>query len=121
MAATWTRWPRVTVLLRADSGFARDEVMACCEAIAVDDVFSLARNQCLVDAVAPELAEAESLALSGPARSFADFAWRTLDSWSRTRRVVAKAKHLPQAVVRALRLYAARRGWGRSERGGSAD
>jgi hypothetical protein len=29
-------------------------------------------------------------------RRFADFAWRTLDSWSRARRVVAKAEHLPK-------------------------
>jgi hypothetical protein len=27
---------------------------------------------------------------------FADFPWRTLDSWSRARRVVAKAEHLPK-------------------------
>jgi hypothetical protein len=41
-------------------------------------------------------AELQSLAQGGPARRFADFAWRTLDSWSRTRRVVAKAEHLPK-------------------------
>jgi hypothetical protein len=38
------------------------------------------------------------LAHGGPARRFADFAWRTLDSWSRARRVVAKAEHLPQGA-----------------------
>jgi hypothetical protein len=91
-----TRWPRVRILLRADSGFARDELMAWCEANAVDYVFGLARNQRLVGAIAPELAEAESLVQSGPARRFADFAWRTLDSWSQARRVVAKAEHLPK-------------------------
>jgi hypothetical protein len=90
------RWPRVTILLRADSGFARDELMAWCEANAVDYVFGLARNQRLVGAIAPELAAAEALVQSGPARRFADFAWRTLDSWSRARRVVAKAEHLPK-------------------------
>ena len=92
------RWPRVTILLRADSGFARDELMAWCEANSVDYVFGLARNARLVGAIADDLvaAELESLAQGRPARRFADFAWRTLDSWSRTRRVVAKAEHLPK-------------------------
>ena len=94
------RWPRVQILLRADSGFARDELMAWCEANGVDYVFGLARNERLVGALAEDLAtaEAESLARGGPARRFADFAWRTLDSWSRTRRVVAKAEHLPKGA-----------------------
>ena len=43
-------------------------------------------------------AEAESLAKGGAARRFADFGWQTLDSWSRTRRVVAKAEHLPKGT-----------------------
>jgi hypothetical protein len=94
------RWPRVKILVRADSGFAREELMAWCEANGVDYVFGLARNERLVGAVADEraLAEAESLAQAGPARRFADFAWRTLDSWSRARRVVAKAEHLPKGA-----------------------
>jgi DDE family transposase len=94
------RWPRVQILLRADSGFARDELMAWCEANSVDYVFGLARNQRLVGAIAEDLAgaAAESLARGGAARRFADFAWRTLDSWSRTRRVVAKAEHLPRGA-----------------------
>ena len=91
-------WPQAEILLRADSGFARDELMAWCEAHRVDYLFGLARNERLVGAIAEPLAEAEaeSLAQSGPARRFADFAWRTLDSWSRERRVVAKAEHLPK-------------------------
>jgi len=91
-------WPRAEILLRADSGFAREELMVWCEANRVDYVFGLARNERLVGAIAEDLtaAEAESLAKSGPARRFADFFWRTLDSWSRARRVVAKAEHLPQ-------------------------
>jgi hypothetical protein len=92
------RWPRVKIVLRADSGFARDELMAWCEAHGVDYVFGLARNERLVGAIADDLvaAELESLAQGGPVRRFADFGWRTLDSWSRERRVVAKAEHLPK-------------------------
>jgi hypothetical protein len=106
-------WPRVKILLRADSGFARDELMAWCEANGADYVFGLARNERLVGAVAHELAlaEAESLAQGLPARRFADFAWRTLDSWSHTRRVVAKAEHLPKGsnprfIVTSLAAHA---------------
>ena len=100
VAQVRTRWPRVTILLRADSGFARDELMAWCEANGVDYVFGLARNERLVGAIAEDLAaaEGESMPRGGPARRFADFAWRTLDSWSRTRRVVAKAEHLPKGA-----------------------
>jgi hypothetical protein len=95
------RWPRVSILLRADSGFAREELMAWCEANGVDYVFGLARNERLVGAIADELAlaEAESLATGGSAvRRFADLPWRTLDSWGRERRVIAKAEHLPKGA-----------------------
>jgi hypothetical protein len=94
------RWPRVEILLRADSGFAREALMSWCEASRVDYVFGLARNERLVGAIADDLAvaEAASLAQGGPARRFADFPWRTLDSWSRARRVVAKAEHLPKGA-----------------------
>jgi hypothetical protein len=106
---TRARWPRVKIVLRADSGFAREELMAWCEAHGVDYVFGLARNERLVAAIAAELAaaEADSLAQGGPARRFAELEWRTLDSWSRERRVVAKAEHLakganPRFVVTSL-------------------
>jgi hypothetical protein len=94
------RWPRVKILLRADSGFAREELMVWCEANGVDYVFGLARNERLVDAIADDLvvAAADSLTRGAPARRFADFFWRTLDSWSRERRVVAKAEYLPKGA-----------------------
>jgi hypothetical protein len=103
------RWPRVEILLRADSGFTRDELMAWCEDNDVDFVFGLARNERLVEAIADQLAtvEAESLIDGRPARRFTDLDWRTLDSWSQARRVVAKAEHLakgsnPRFVVTSL-------------------
>jgi hypothetical protein len=94
------RWPRVKILLRADSGFAREELMVWCEANGVDYVFGLARNERLVDAIADDLAvaAADSLTRGAPARRLTDFFWRTLDSWSRERRVVAKAEHLPKGA-----------------------
>lgn len=104
------RWPRVRILLRADSGFAREELMAWCEANRVDYLFGLARNKRLEERIAGELAwaEAASAASAKPARRFADFAWTTRDSWSRRRRVVAKAewtsgKANPRFVVTSLK------------------
>jgi hypothetical protein len=103
------RWPKTRILLRGDSGFAREPLMAWCEANEVDYLFGLARNARLVKAIAPELlaAKAEAEAQDRPARRFKDFAWSTLDSWSRRRRVVAKAEWTqgeanPRFVVTSL-------------------
>ena len=89
-----TRWPRTRILLRADSGFAREALMAWCEDNRVDFVFGLARNPRLVAEIAVELlqAEAEALTTGKPARRYKDFCYATLESWSRRRRVVAKAE-----------------------------
>ena len=68
--------------------------MAWCEAARVDYVFGLARNARLAQEAAPEMAQAEAEArqTGKPARRFKDFQWTTLKSWSRERRVVAKAR-----------------------------
>jgi hypothetical protein len=88
------KWPKVRILLRADSGFCREDLMAWCGANRVDFLFGLARNERLVAEIACEMAEAEaqSRQTGKPARRFADFMWSTLDSWSRRRRVVGKAE-----------------------------
>src|SRR4051794_16000118 len=69
------RWPRVRILLRADSGFCREDLMAWCEANRVDYVFGLARNPRLTGEIAPEMAAAERT--GKPARRFKDFRWST--------------------------------------------
>jgi len=104
------RWPQTRIVLRADSGFAREELMAWCETNGVDYLFGLARNRRLQAEIAAEMAEAEaaSAAAEGrPARRFKDFMWTTRKSWSRRRRVVAKAewtqgKANPRFVVTSL-------------------
>jgi hypothetical protein len=86
------RWPRVRILLRGDSGFCREALMAWCEANRVDYLFGLAGNDRLQKAIVPELIPAtiESLRTGKPARRFKDFTCRTLNSWSRERRVIGK-------------------------------
>jgi hypothetical protein len=95
VAAIRKRWPRVHIILRADSGFSNDELMGWCEANRVDYVFGLARNSRLEEGLAPALAEAKQRceATGKAARVFRDFTYRTLDSWSRSRRVIGKAEH----------------------------
>jgi hypothetical protein len=88
------RWPAVRIMLRADAGFAREGLMTWCENNRVDFLFGLARNSRLVGEIAAELAAAAELSqrTGQPARRFKDFAWRTRDSWSCERRVIAKAE-----------------------------
>ena len=103
------RWPQVRILLRADSGFAREGLMAWCENNGVDFVFGLVKNSRLVGEIESELAAAQeqSQKTEKPARRFKDFTWQTRQSWSRERRVVAKAEWTggeanPRFVVTSL-------------------
>ena len=103
------RWPKVRIILRADSGFCRDELMAWCEQNRVDYVLGLARNSRLQRKTAGAMQEAKQKhQRTGQAeRVFADFSYRTRNSWSRSRRVVAKAEYLekgenPRFLVTSL-------------------
>ena len=103
-------WPRVRILLRGDSGFAREALMTWCETNRVDFLFGMARNERLVAEIKDELlmAAAESTRSGKPARRFKDFTYSTLDSWSRSRRVVGKAEVTrgdanPRFVVTSLK------------------
>jgi hypothetical protein len=102
-------WPTLKIMLRADSGFAREELMAWCEAHGVDYVFGLAKNDRLRHQIAPQTASARRLhsQTGQPERVFAEFWYQTTDSWSRSRRVIGKAEHLakganPRFVVTSL-------------------
>ena len=102
-------WPNVEIWLRADSGFCREELMAWCEDNGVHYVFGLARNARLEASIADELAEAEAKAKESgkPERIFKELRYQTHKSWSRERRVVAKAEHLlkgpnPRFIVTSL-------------------
>ena len=103
------RWPEVKIVLRADSGFCREELMGWCENSHVDYAFGLQRNQRLRRIIGKQMHEAHTLhqATGKAARLFAEFDYRTHKSWSRPRRVIAKAEHLdkgenPRFVVTSL-------------------
>jgi len=104
-----SRWAKVQIVVRGDSGFAREWLMSWCEERGVDYVFGLARNARLKRMIGRELAQARRMfAGSGKAsRVYRDFTYRTRRSWRRKRRVVGKAEHLagksnPRFVVTSL-------------------
>jgi hypothetical protein len=103
------RWAQVKIVLRADSGFCREELMAWCEAHHVDYVFGLARNQRLARIIGAQMHEARLLhqSTAQAARVFTEFPYQTRKSWSRSRRVVAKAEYLdkgenPRFIVTSM-------------------
>jgi len=105
------QWPKVRIVLRGDSGFCREELMAWCEAAEnnVEFLFGLARNSRLQKIVGRQMHEAKLLhAETGKAaRVFTEFDYQTHNSWARARRVVAKAEYLdkgenPRFVVTSL-------------------
>ncbi len=103
-------WPAVEILLRADSGFCREELMGWCEENGVGYVFGFVRNHRVRQIIAPQMAEAaqQHQQTGKPARVFTEFLYQTTTgSWSRPRRMVAKAEHLegkenPRFVVTNL-------------------
>ncbi|MBU0718231.1 MAG: IS1380 family transposase, partial [Planctomycetes bacterium] len=94
------RWPNVPFLVRGDSGFCREAIMAWCEQNGVDYVFGLAKNPRLLAEIVGELEEAKRQweQTHEPARRFKEFSYATRDSWSRSRRVIAKAEHLDKGA-----------------------
>ena len=103
------KWPKVQIVLRGDSGFCREEILAWCEANGVDYVIGLAKNAVLIREIGKELEKAEKKfrKTGKAARVFKDFQYSTQETWSRKRRVIAKAEYLklgpnPRFVVTSL-------------------
>lgn len=106
------RWPQVKIVIRADSGFCRESIMAWCETH--DEIYyvlGLARNKRLEKELAPSLGEARALyeQTQTAARVFHEFVYRTRTSWSRARRVIGKAEVMalgnnPRFIVTNLRV-----------------
>jgi len=92
------RCPKAHIIVRADSGFCREEIMAWCEAEDVYYCFGLARNPRLLRLCEQAMFSAKAMACltGGYARQFTQFEYQTLDSWSRSRQVIAKAEVLPK-------------------------
>ena len=104
------RWPKVKIILRTDSGFARDALMSCCEANKVDYVFGLARNAAWKPG-SPALWPRPPSSPTRPRRQHACSATSCGPpggGWARRRRVIAKAecthgKANPRFLVTSLK------------------
>ena len=103
------RWPKVRIILRGDSGFCREDLLAWSEQAGIFYVFGLARNARLLKRLTKELKKARKRYFQRyvAQRVFKDFSYRTLNSWSRRRRVIGKAEYLakgenPRFVVTNL-------------------
>ena len=91
------RWPRVEIVVRADSGFCRKELMNWCEENRVHYILGLARNERLRKLLERPMREArQQYETTGKAtRVFTEFGYRTRKSWRRSRRVIGKAEYIP--------------------------
>jgi hypothetical protein len=103
------RWPTVKIQFRGDGGFCREKLMAWCESEGIGYVFGLAQNERLKKRIGAEMAQAEQqyAQTQAPARVFTEFFYATKETWTRERRVIAKAEHLdkganPRFVVTTL-------------------
>lgn len=89
---------KVRIIVRGDSGFARDAIMSWCERNKVHYCFGLGKNDRLsahLDESYKKMeAKVEEGKLPGRCRRFKEFRYRTRVSWSRERRVVGKAELL---------------------------
>jgi hypothetical protein len=87
----------VKIIVRAASGFCREELMKWCGDHGVNYVVGFARNDRLRRMIEPQMSEAtrQQEQTGQPARVFTEFAYQTTTGfWSRARRVVAKAEQL---------------------------
>jgi hypothetical protein len=101
VAAIRKRCPGVRIIVRGDSGFCREDIMAWCESQrpVVYYCLGLAKNSALIEKLAPALADARArrcLTGAPSARAFSEFEYQTCQSWSRARRVIGKAEVMAQ-------------------------
>lgn len=101
-------WPKVRIIFRADSGFARWRTMAWCDRGGVDYVIGLAKNSRLHEASRTLVDEAEARfeQTGAKQRLFGEFRYAA-GTWDTDRRVIVKAEHNkpganPRYVVTSL-------------------
>ena len=98
VTAIRAQYPDTRIILRGDAGFARERIMHWCEKHNVYYVLGLGKNKrlnrCIVHTM--DRAKIRMLTCGVAQRQFTSFLYSTLETWSRERRVVAKAEVLPK-------------------------
>jgi hypothetical protein len=96
VAAIRRRCRKARIIVRGDSGFCVEEIMAWCETQPeVYYCLGYGRNSVLIEKLTPALVTARMrhcLCGAPSVREFAEFEYQTQKSWSRARRVVGKAE-----------------------------
>lgn len=94
------RWPKTRIVMRGDSGFCRENIMHWCEKNDVYYLFGLAQNARLRKRIRRQTIQAKHKheRSGNPERVFTEFRYRTLKTWTRARRVIAKAEHLEKGA-----------------------
>jgi hypothetical protein len=89
-----SRWPKVKIIIRGDSGFAVERLMRWCDKNDVSYVFGLQRNSFLEGKIACEMTRAKIKQgrLGGEQACFKWFRYRTTKTWDRYRWVLGKAQ-----------------------------
>ncbi len=108
---------KIRILVRADSGFAREPIMAWCEQNGLYYCLGLARNRRLEDFLEEKMARVRERAIlcGGTACEFVEFAYQTRSSWTKSRRVIGKAEILPKGDnPRFIVTNLPKDGWGQS-------
>jgi hypothetical protein len=101
-------WPNVRITMRGDGHFSDDRLMSWCEATpGLEFIVGMpsnarlmkevqdAQRQMAAEFTATKDSEENAGPPQEPPRTFVEIPYRTLDSWSQQRRVVAKVEHLP--------------------------
>ena len=88
------RCKKARIVVRGDSGFCREDIMAWCEGRQIYYCLGLSKNSRLLELCQETLVRARTrqCLCGGSVRCFSEFQYQTLESWTRARRVVAKAE-----------------------------
>jgi hypothetical protein len=101
-------WPDVRITIRGDGHFSDERLMSWCEATpGLEFIVGMpsnarllkevqeAQRQMAAEFAATQASKENRVSHQEPPRTFVEIPYRTLDSWSQPRRVVAKVEHLP--------------------------
>ena len=101
-------WPDVRITIRGDGHFSDERLMSWCEATpGLEFIVGMpsnarllkevqeAQRQMAAEFAATQASKENCVSHQEPPRTFVEIPYRTLDSWSQPRRVVAKVEHLP--------------------------
>lgn len=87
-------WPKVKIILRADSGFCRHRMLTWCDKHGIDYIVGFAKNSCLLAEARHLIHQAQQqFAASGDKQRLFGEVRYAAGTWKYARRVIVKAEH----------------------------